>query len=92
MPGDPNEAAQVWPEDRTRVILGELSIDHVESESTGNCQDLNFDPLILPAGIAPSDDPIPFARSAIYSVSFRRRTGEAKRPSAVADRKAGVTP
>lgn len=92
MPDDPNEAAQVWPEDRTRVTLGELTIDHVESESTGNCRDLNFDPLILPAGIAPSDDPIPFARSAIYAVSFRRRAGEAKPPSAVDGRSAGVTP
>jgi catalase len=90
MPGDPNEAAQVWPDDRTHVTLGELTIDHVETEATGNCQDLNFDPLILPAGIAPSDDPIPFARSAIYAESFRRRTGEPKPPSAVANQSAGA--
>jgi catalase len=92
MPGDPNEAAQVWPDDRPHVTLGELTIDHVESEQTGNCQDLNFDPLTLPSGIVPSDDPIPFARSAIYSASFRRRTGEAKPPSAVANQSAGAKP
>jgi catalase len=72
--------------------LGELTIDHVESESAGNCRDLNFDPLTLPSGIAPSDDPIPFARSAIYAVSFRRRTGELKPPSAIANQSAGAKP
>jgi catalase len=92
MPGDPNEAAKVWPDDRPHLTLGELTIDHVDSERAGNCQDLNFDPLTLPAGILPSDDPILFARSAIYSTSFRRRTGETKPPSAVADQSAGVKP
>jgi catalase len=89
-PGDANEAAQVWPEDRPHVILGELTVDHVESEAPGNCQDLNFDPLILPSGIAASDDPIPFARSAIYSASFRRRTAEPKLPSAISSQIAGA--
>ncbi len=89
-PGDPNRAAEVWPANRTHVDMGELTIDHVESEATGNCQDINFDPLTLPPGVAPSDDPIPFARSAVYSVSFRRRTEEAKAPSAVANKSAGA--
>jgi catalase len=89
-PGDPNRAAEVWPANRPHVDMGELTIDHVESEATGNCQDVNFDPLALPPGVAPSDDPIPFARSAVYSVSFRRRSGEAKAPSAVAHQSAGA--
>ena len=91
-PGDPNRATEIWPADRQTVDLGELVIDHVESEATGNCQDINFDPLILPSGIAPSDDPIPFARSAVYATSFRRRAGEPKPPSAVADQSAGPRP
>ena len=89
-PGDPNRAAEVWPADRQRIDMGELTIDRVESEATGNCQDINFDPLVLPPGVAPSDDPIPFARSAVYSVSFRRRTSERKAPSAVANESAGA--
>jgi catalase len=89
-PGDPNRAAEVWPADRAHVVMGELTIDHVESEATGNCLDINFDPLVLPPGIAPSDDPIPFARSAVYSASFRRRTREHKPPSAVAHQTAGT--
>lgn len=91
-PGDPNRASEVWPADRQTVDMGTLVIDHVESEATGNCQDINFDPLILPPGIAPSDDPILFARSAVYATSFRRRAGERKPPSAVADQFAGERP
>lgn len=91
-PGDPNRAAEVWPADRRTVDLGELTIAHVESEATGNCRDVNFDPLVLPPGIAPSDDPIPFARSAVYATSFRRRAGETKPPSAVSNQSAGTRP
>ena len=35
-----------------------------------------FDPLILPRGIAASDDPLLSPRSATYSNDFTRRTGE----------------
>lgn len=90
LPGDPNKATEVWPEDRQKVPLGELTITHVESETRGNCQDVNYDPLVLPPGIDPSDDPIPYARSAAYSTSFRRRAGETKPPSAVANQSAGT--
>jgi catalase len=89
-PGDPNRAADVWPiVGHKQVDMGELVLTHAESEAPGNCRDLNFDPLILPPGITPSDDPLPYARSAIYSGSFRRREGEPKPPSAVANIFAG---
>ena len=91
-PGDPNRAAELWPADRKQVDMGELTINRVTSEAAGNCRDINYDPLILPDGIAASDDPIPFARSAVYAVSFRRRTGETTLPSAVHDQSAGVRP
>ena len=71
------------PAERERVDVGTLTIDHVETEAPGNCRDINFDPLVLPAGIEPSDDPILSARSATYSQSFTRREGEKKTPSAV---------
>ena len=63
--------------------VGTLTLDQVESEATSPATDINFDPLVLPAGIAPSDDPLLSARSAVYSQSFTRREGEAKRPSAI---------
>jgi catalase len=83
-PGDPTDDATIpWPEDREHVDAGTLTLDEVESEAPGNCRDINFDPLVLPVGIAPSDDPLLSARSAVYSQSFTRRAGEKKEPSAI---------
>jgi catalase len=78
-----DDATMPWPDDRERVDVGTLTINHAESEAPGNCRDINFDPLVLPSGIEPSDDPILSARSAAYSESFTRRAGEKKTPSAV---------
>ena len=83
-PDDPtNDATIPWPERREQVDVGTLTLDRVESDDTSAATDINFDPLILPAGIAPSDDPLLSARSAVYSQSFTRRAGETKQPSAI---------
>jgi catalase len=83
-PGDPTDDATLpWPEGREHLEVGILTLDSVESEETSPARDINFDPLILPAGISPSDDPLLSARSAIYSQSFTRRAGETKEPSAI---------
>lgn len=82
--GDPTgDASVAWPAERQQVDVGTLTIDRVESEDTSPARDINFDPLILPDGIAGSDDPLLSARSAAYSRSFTRREGEPKSPSAV---------
>ncbi len=84
-PGDPtNDATIPWPEGRERVDAGTLTLSDIESAETSVAQDINFDPLVLPAGIVPSDDPLLSARSAVYSQSFTRRAGETKEPSAEA--------
>ena len=83
-PGDAtNDPTIPWPGDREHVDVGTLTIARAETEAPGNCRDINFDPLVLPSGIEPSDDPLLSARSAVYSESFRRREGEAKTPSAI---------
>jgi catalase len=83
-PGDPtNDATLPWPADRETIEAGTLTVTQLESEAEGNCRDVNFDPLMLPRGIAPSDDPLLQARSAVYALSHSRRDGEAKQPSAV---------
>ena len=83
-PGDPTgDASVAWPAEREQVDVGTVTLDRVESDDTSAAASINFDPLVLPAGIAPSDDPLPSARSAVYSQSFRRRSGEAKQPSAI---------
>jgi catalase len=83
-PGDPtNDATLPWPVDRPQLDVGTLTLDQAQSEDTGACRDINFDPLVLPSGIEPSDDPLLSARSAVYSRSFTLRAGETKPASAV---------
>jgi catalase len=83
-PGDPtNDATVAWPAGREQVNAGTLTLDRVESDDTSAAREINFDPLVLPSGIAPSDDPLLSARSAIYSQSYTRRAGEQKQPSAI---------
>lgn len=78
-PGDPTaDPSKAWPQDRRSVEVGTLAVTKIEPEADGPCRDINFDPVVLPAGMRTSDDPFPAARSAAYSVSFNRRTAEEK--------------
>lgn len=70
---DPSKA---WPDTRPETVAGTLTLAHAEPQVSGPCLDLNFDPLILPKGIAGTDDPVLHARSAVYSESFNRRERE----------------
>ena len=83
-PGDPtNDASIRWPAEREQVDVGTLTLDRVEAEETSAATALVFDPLVLPDGIAPSDDPLLNARSAAYGESYARRARETKSPSAI---------
>lgn len=83
-PTDPtHDATLPWPANRATIEAGTITIDAVHTEAPGNARDINFDPLVLPDGLAPSDDPLPSARSAVYARSFNRRAREPKSPSAV---------
>src|SRR6185295_9270280 len=85
VPGDPtNDATRPWPSSTRSIDAGAITINAVQTEAPGNGRDINFDPLVLPDGIAPSDDPLLSARSAVYARSFTRRAGEPKQPSAIA--------
>jgi catalase len=77
-PGDPsNDATKAWPSNRKRMDVGTLVVQKAELEANGPCRDFNYDPTILPTGIAVSDDPLLAARSAAYAKSFDLRTAEA---------------
>ena len=96
-PGDPTaDATLPWPDTRRRVEAGILAIEQASSEDGGACRDINFDPLVLPTGIEPSDDPLLSARSAVYARSHTLRAGEraVKPPSAVTpqETQGGVAP
>jgi catalase len=76
-PGDPTaDPSKAWPDGRRVVAVGTLVADKIIPEADGPCRDINFDPTVLPPGINTSDDPFPAARSAVYAVSFDRRTAE----------------
>jgi catalase len=83
-PGDPTDDATIpWPDSREQVDVGTLTLDKAESDDASPATALNFDPLVLPPGIAPSNDPLLSARSAVYSQSFTRRAGEPKPSSPI---------
>ncbi|KMM80700.1 catalase family peroxidase [Pseudomonas deceptionensis] len=75
--GDPvNDASKAWPPGCKVVNAGTLVLEKAEPQHTGECRDINYDPLILPSGIEGSDDPLLAARSAAYASSYVRRTRE----------------
>jgi catalase len=66
-----------WPDDRKVVSAGKLVIEAVSADMGGACDAMTFNPLVLPAGIKPSADPVLNARAAPYAISLGRRLGEA---------------
>ncbi|MFD4461229.1 catalase family peroxidase [Nocardia sp. NPDC058480] len=71
-----DDASVPWPSTRPAVNVGTVVLTGIATETSDNVRMVNFDPLVLPNGIAPSDDPLLSARSAVYAESFRRRAGE----------------
>jgi len=80
-----NDPSVPWPAEREQLQAGVLNLDAMQPQDQGRCNDLNFDPLILPDGIEGSDDPILAARSAVYSQSFNRRERERAADAAARD-------
>lgn len=71
-----NDASKAWPVERKVINAGTLVLQKTEPQNSGECRDINYDPLILPSGIEASDDPLLAARSAAYASSYQRRTCE----------------
>jgi catalase len=83
-PGDPtNDPSIGWPADNEQVDVGMLTLDRVEAEELSAAADIIFNPLMLPTGMAPSDDPVIRVRAAAYVESHARRAAEMKQPSAI---------
>lgn len=85
-PEDPTfDATKVWPGDRMVLNAGTVVLQEIQPQNSGECRDINYDPLILPSGIEGSDDPLLAARSAAYANAYLRRTSEVgKLPAATA--------
>jgi catalase len=73
-PGDPIDNASIpWPDERPQIELGAITITKRLVDSDAMQRRLIFDPVRLTDGIELSGDPLPQARSAVYSVSYSRR-------------------
>jgi catalase len=65
-----------WPDDRRQVKVGTLTLASASPQQKGSgCEPINFDPLVMADGIAPTDDPVLRFRSPAYAASFARRMG-----------------
>ncbi|WP_087036199.1 catalase family peroxidase [Oceanisphaera profunda] len=72
--GDPEtNATLLWPSHREEVTVGTLTLTTATAQKGAACETINFDPLIMTDGIAPTDDPVLLFRSPAYAVSFGKR-------------------
>jgi catalase len=73
-PGDPDtNPTLAWPESREHFVAGTLSISQAMPQAGAACEKINFDPLVIADGIAPTQDPILLFRSPAYAISFAKR-------------------
>lgn len=74
-PGDPqDDPTLAWPESRKHFTAGTLTISEATPQKKGvACEPINFDPLVMADGMAPTNDPILRFRSPAYAVSFGKR-------------------
>lgn len=68
-----DDATIHWPEDRTLLELGTISLTAPVAGDANEQQQIIFDPIPRVEGIEPSDDPLLELRAAIYLLSGRRR-------------------
>lgn len=64
-----------WPADRKELKAGTLSISSATPQEGAECEKINFDPLVMADGIAPTNDPVLLFRSSAYAISFGKRFG-----------------
>lgn len=73
-PGDNQDNPTIaWPEDREHFKAGTLTITRAMPQAGAECEKINFDPLVMADGIAPTNDPILLFRSPAYAISFGKR-------------------
>jgi catalase len=74
-PGDPQDNPTLaWPEERKHFTAGTLRIRKASPQQKGvACEPINFNPLVMADGIAPTNDPVLLFRAPAYGVSFAKR-------------------
>jgi len=74
---DPTDASVPWPESRTEVPFGTITLTARVSDQEPERRKIIFDPDPRVDGIASSGDPLTAARSDVYLMSGRRRRAAA---------------
>ncbi|MFT6590031.1 MAG: catalase [Rhodoferax sp.] len=73
-PGDEQVNPTVyWPTNRKEVKAGVLTFTTAALQADATCGPINFDPLVMSDGVAPTDDPVLLFRSPAYANSFSKR-------------------
>jgi len=68
-----NNPTVYWPAERKTIQAGVLTLTSATPQKGADCEKINFDPLVMVDGIAPTDDPILPFRSPAYADSFAKR-------------------
>ena len=71
------DPSSMWPRDRKEVKVGTLTLTKGGQDAVGTCEDINYDPNVVSAGIESApDDQILQYRSSAYAESYSRRENE----------------
>lgn len=75
-PGDPEDnPTLLWPRERKEVKVGTLTMSAATAQKGAECEKINFDPLVMADGVAPTNDPVLLFRTPGYAISFGKRLG-----------------
>ncbi len=73
-PGDEQTNPTVyWPSERKKIEAGVLTLTSATPQKGADCEKINFDPLVMSDGVAPTADPVLNFRSSAYASSFGKR-------------------
>jgi catalase len=76
-PGDSeNDPTVLWPAGRREIEAGTLTLTSYAPDQASGAYTINFDPMHMADGIAPTDDPVLRFRSPSYAISHSRRLTE----------------
>jgi catalase len=71
-----DDPSRPWPDGRKQFKAGTLTLAKGGKDAAGSCEDINYDPNQVAAGIETSPDQILLYRSQAYAVSYSRRVSE----------------
>ena len=71
-----DNASLPWTGPHKQITAAKLKVASISTEQQGQCDDINYDPMVVAAGFEPSNDPLLQARRDIYAVAFGKRLGE----------------